>query len=285
MDVSGVSTTRNGDIDIVYRTTGQGERPLLLIQGGSAPMEAWPDGFCTELARRGFRLALFDNRDSGRSSRATRAYTLADMAADACAVLDALAWPAAHLVGVSLGGMIAQVMAVHQQPRVLSLTSLSSAPNPSMWWNRRTPRLVLGMLALGLRGGTGPQAEAERLVGVMRIIGSTGYPHDEDWLREMAGRTYEHRTDAAAARRQSAASRATGDRRADLSRIRVPSLVLTGQADPVQPVRAGRATAMAIPGARFVSYPGMGHDLPRELWATIADEIDAIAAERETSDR
>jgi pimeloyl-ACP methyl ester carboxylesterase len=281
-----VLTTRNGDIEIAYRTASQGERPLLLIQGGSAPMEAWPDGFCAELARRGFRLALFDNRDSGRSSRATRAYTLADMAADACAVLDALAWPAAHLVGVSLGGMIAQVMAVHQQHRVLSLTSLSSAPSPSMWWNRRTPRLVHGMLAVGLRvRGRGPQAEAERLVGMMRIIGSTGYPHDEDWLSEMAIRTYEHRTDAAAARRQRAASRATGDRRAELSRIRVPSLVLTGQADPVQPIRAGRATAAAIPGARFVSYPGMGHDLPRELWATIADEIDAIAAERGTVDR
>jgi pimeloyl-ACP methyl ester carboxylesterase len=281
-----VLTTRNGDIEIAYRTAGQGERPLLLIQGGSAPMEAWPDGFCAELARRGFRLALFDNRDSGRSSRATRAYTLADMAADACAVLDALAWPAAHLVGVSLGGMIAQVMAVHQQRRVLSLTSLSSAPSPSLWWNRRTPRLVHGMLAVGLRvRGRGPQAEAERLVGMMRITGSTGYPHDEDWLREMAIRTFEHRTDAAAARRQRAASRATGDRRAELSRIRVPSLVLTGQADPVQPIRAGRATAAAIPGARFVSYPGMGHDLLRELWATIADEIDAIAAERGTVDR
>jgi pimeloyl-ACP methyl ester carboxylesterase len=281
-----VSTTRNGDIDIAYRATGQGERPLLLIQGGSSPMEAWPDGFCAELARRGFRLALFDNRDSGRSSRATHAYALADMAADACAVLDALAWPAAHLVGVSLGGMIAQVMAVHQQPRVLSLTSLSSAPNPSMWWNRRTPRLVLGMIALGLRvRGAGPQAEAERLVRMMRIIGSTGYPHEEDWLREMASRTYEHRTDAAAARRQRAASRATGDRRAELSRIRVPSLVLTGEADPVQPVRAGRATAAAIPGARFISYQGMGHDLPRELWATIANEIDVTAGQRETSDR
>lgn len=283
-----VSTTRNGDVDIAYRTIGQGERPALLIQGGSAPMEAWPDGFCAELARRGFRLALFDNRDSGRSSRATSAYTLADMAADACAVLDALAWPAAHLVGVSLGGMIAQVMAVHQQSRVLSLTSMSSAPSPSLWWNRRTPRLVLGMVALGLRiRGTGPQAEGERLIGMMRIIGSPDYPHDEDWLREMASRTYAHRTDAAAARRQREASRAAGDRRAELSRIRVPSVVLTGQADPVQPVRAGRATAAAIPGARFVRYPGMGHDLPRELWVTIADEIEAIAksAERRTGDR
>ncbi|GAB3402840.1 alpha/beta fold hydrolase [Flindersiella endophytica] len=281
-----ISTTRNGDVDIAYQTMGQGERPMLLIQGGSAPMEAWPDGFCAELTRRGFRLALFDNRDSGRSSRATSPYTLADMAADACTVLDALAWPAAHLLGVSLGGMIAQVMAVHQQPRVLSLTSLSSAPNPSLWWNRRTPRLVLGMLALGLRvRGTGLQAEADRLVGMMRIIGSPGYPHDEDWLRETASRTYKHRTDAAAARRQSAASRATGDRRTELSRIQAPSLVLTGQADPVQPIRAGRATAAAIPGARFVSYPGMGHDLPRELWATIADEIDAIAGAHETTGR
>jgi pimeloyl-ACP methyl ester carboxylesterase len=112
---------------------------------------------------------------------------------------------------------------------------------------------------------------------VFRIVGSTGYPHDVEWMRRIGRQAHEHRTDFAAARRQAAAARAGGDRSAELSRVRAPTLVITGEADPVQPVRAGRATADAIPGARFVTYPGMGHDIPRELWASITDEISAIA--------
>lgn len=272
-----VEFARNGDLEIAYEVVGGvGGRPLLLIQG-SAPMLAWPDGFCRLLAERGFCVARFDNRDSGRSSRAVRNYTLAEMATDALAVLDELGWSAAHVAGVSMGGMIAQVLAVHHPDRVLSLTSISSAPDASMRWSWRMLKVVVGFMALSLRQPATPQAAGDQLVKQLRIIGSPGYPPDEEWIRSVGRRNFEHRTDAAAARRQAAATRASGDRRAELAHIRVPTLVVTGEADPVQPVRAGRATADAIPGARFVSYPGMGHDLPRELWPAITDEMRAIA--------
>jgi pimeloyl-ACP methyl ester carboxylesterase len=114
------------------------------------------------------------------------------------------------------------------------------------------------------------------MVRVFRIVGSTDYPHDEDWIRDLGRQIHEHRTDFAAFRRQAAAVFASGDRRAELSRIHVPTLVITGEADPLQTVRAGQATADAILRARFVTYPGMGHDLPRQLWPSIIDEIHAI---------
>jgi pimeloyl-ACP methyl ester carboxylesterase len=276
-----VAVTRNGDIELAYETVGPvGERPLLLIQGAGAPMLGWPDGFCLALAERGFHVARFDNRDAGRSSRASAPYSLADMAADGTAVLDALAWPAAHLVGVSLGGMVAQVMAARQPARVLSLTSMSSAPDHRVRWDRAKIRTLVRYLAVSRRKPRDADAAGDQLLEVFRIVGSPGHPPDEEWVRDVARRAFPDRTDFAAARRQAAAVRSTGDRRTELARITAPTLVLTGEDDPVQPVRAGRATAEAIPGARFVAIPGMGHDLPRALWPTLADHIDAVAGAR-----
>jgi pimeloyl-ACP methyl ester carboxylesterase len=269
--------TRNDDIEIAYETFGSSGRPLLLIQGAGAPMLAWPEDFCTELVQRGFHVARFDNRDAGRSSRAGQPYTLADMAGDGLAVLDAQGWSGAHIVGVSLGGMIGQVMAVHHPERVLSLTSMSSAPDHFMRWDRSKISTLLRYVAMNWKKPAGPQEAGERLVKLFRLIGSPGYRHDDEWIRQVGSRAYEHRTDFAAARRQAAAARASGNRRAELSRVQAPTVVVSGEADPVQPPRAGKATADAIPGARFVSYPGMGHDLPRELWPAVTDEIDAIA--------
>jgi pimeloyl-ACP methyl ester carboxylesterase len=274
-----VQLTRNGDIEIAYETFGSAPgRPLLLIHGAGAPMLGWPEGFCAALVERGFHVARCDNRDAGRSSRATRPYTVADMAADALSVLDALDWPAANIVGVSLGGMIGQVMAARHQDRVLSLTSMCSAPDAS--FSRTKISVVLRSFALTWRKPSGPEAAGERLVKLLRLVGSTGHPQDEDWLRRIGSEGHAHRTDFAAARRQAAAARASGDRRAELATITAPTLVLSGDADPLQPPRAGKATADAIPGARFVSYPGMGHDLPPALWAAIIDDIDAIASTR-----
>lgn len=274
-----MSTARNGDVELAYETFGApGGRPLLLFQGAGAPMQGWPEEFCAGLVNRGFHVARFDNRDAGRSSRPRRRYALADMAADGMAVLDALGWPGAHVVGVSLGGMIAQVMTTRYPDRVLSLTSLSSAPDHLMRWDWLKVRTLLRFAMAHRRRPAGPDEAGERLVTVFRILGSPGYPHDEDWIRRVGRQTHEHRTDFAAARRQAAAVLAAGDRRAELAGVAVPTLVITGEADPVQSVRAGRATAEAIPGARFVTYPGMGHDLPRELWSSISDEISSIAA-------
>ncbi|QWF82208.1 alpha/beta fold hydrolase [Amycolatopsis sp. CA-230715] len=272
-----MNTATNGDIELAYETFGTTGRPLLLIQGASAPMIGWHDEFCAALVERGFHVARFDNRDAGRSSRARKPYTLTEMAADGIAVLDALGWPGAHLVGVSLGGMIAQVMATRHAERVLSLTSMSSAPDPSVRWSRRTTATLVKFFAATARKPAGPEAAEEKLLKVFRILGSTGYPHDEKWIRKIARDGFEHRTDFAAAKRQARAARASGDRRTQLAKVEAPTLVITGKADPVQPVRAGRATADAIPGARLVIYPGMGHDLPRDLWPTIVEEIHAVA--------
>ncbi|WNV89625.1 alpha/beta hydrolase [Umezawaea sp. Da 62-37] len=271
-----IRLTRNGDVEIAYEAFGSAPgRPLLLIHGAGAPMQGWADEFCAALVDRGFHVARCDNRDAGRSSRATKPYTLADMATDGLAVLDAVDWPAAHVVGVSLGGMIGQVMAARHPDRVLSLTSMCSAPDASL---RRTGiGTMLRIAALTWRKPSGPRAAGERLVEVHRLIGSTGHPRDEDWMRRVGSEGHAHRTDLAAARRQAAAARASGDRRAELATITAPTLVLSGEADPVQPPRAGKATADAIPEARFTTYPGMGHDLPPALWPAIIDDIDAIA--------
>lgn len=271
-----VQFTRNGDIEIAYQTFGSAPgRPLLLVHGAGAPMLGWPEEFCAALVERGFHVARCDNRDAGRSSRATRPYTVADMAADGVSVLDALGWRAAHVVGVSLGGMICQVMAARHQDRVLSLTSMCSAPDASM--RRSRISTLLRFAVLSLREPASPEASGERLVKLLRLVGSTGHTQDEDWLRRIGSEGHAHRTNLAAARRQAAAARASGDRRAELATITAPTLVLSGEADPLQPPQAGKATADAIPGARFVSYPGMGHDLPPALWSAIIDDIDAIA--------
>lgn len=273
-----VRTARNGDIELAYETFGEpGGRPLLLVMGFTAPMLAWPDDFCRALVDRGFQVARFDNRDAGRSSRATRPYALTDMATDALAVLDALGWAGAHVVGQSMGGMVAQVLAAHHADRVLSLTSMSSAPDHRVRLDPGKLGLMLRYLGTGLRAPRSAAAAGEQLVRLLRLIGSPGYPHDEEWLRRTGAEAYAHRPDLAASRRQVAAVRAAGDRRPALARVRVPALVLHGDADPAQPLRAGRATADAIPGARFVGYPGMGHDLPRELWPAFVDEIGALA--------
>ncbi|HEY4456954.1 MAG TPA: alpha/beta hydrolase [Pseudonocardiaceae bacterium] len=268
----------NDGVDIAYQTFGTaGGRPLLLVMGGLMPMSLWQDDFCLALVERGFHVARFDNRDVGGSSRASARYTVADLAADGVAVLDALGWAGAHVVGTSLGGMIAQVMATRHADRVLSLTSMSSAPDHFLRWDRRKIGAIARILALYRKKPAGPDAAGEQLVRMFRIIGSPGYPHDEDWQREIGRAAYAQRMDLAGFRRQAAAVFASGDRRAELSHVTAPTLVITGEADALQPVRAGRATAEAIPGARFVTYPGMGHDLPRELWPAFVDEIDAIA--------
>jgi len=274
-----VGTARNGETTLAYERLGRSDgQPLLLITGFTATMSAWPNGFCATLVDRGFQVARFDNRDAGRSSRATRRYTLDDLARDAVAVLDALDWPAAHVVGQSMGGMVGQVMATHHADRVLSLTSMSAAPDHRVRWDLGTLGVLLRYLAISARRPASPEAAGEQLVRLLRVIGSPAHPLDEDWVRGVGAEAFAHRTDLAASRRQLAAVRASGDRRAELARIDRPTLVIHGDADPAQPLRAGRATAEAIPGARFVTYPGMGHDLPRDLWPSFADQIATLAA-------
>jgi len=283
-----VELAGNGEVEIAYEREGPADgEPLLLIMGLGLQSLFWPETFRARLVERGFQVARFDNRDVGLSTHLTRlgvpsapaillrrwhGYRMADMAADAVAVLDALAWPSAHLVGVSLGGMIAQTAAGLFPARVRTLTSMSSTPAARIG----RPRLrALRALSAGDPGGR--EASVQRVVDVFRVIGSPAYPLDEAWLRDVAARSYDRFHDPDGVRRQLAAIAAAEDRRPLLRRLRTPALVVHGDADPLIRPAGGRATAAAIPRAKLVTYPGMGHDLPAALQQPIADEITAVA--------
>ena len=290
-----MEAARNTDIVLAYETFGPpGGEPLLLISGTGAQMLIWPEGFCTALVDCGFRVARFDNRDTGLSTHLTGApapgwltamlrpsaapYRLADMADDALAVMDALGWPDAHAVGASLGGMIAQALAIRHPGRVRTLTSIMSTPSARI----ATMPTLAAIRALARAAGTpvtSPDQAADRAVALKRIIGSPGYPLDEDMVRDIAARSFQRHPNAEQGerdnQRQRAAVIASGDRRRALAGLRIPALVIHGEQDPVIRPRGGRATARAIPGARLVTYPGMGHDLPAALWPSIVGEITA----------
>jgi pimeloyl-ACP methyl ester carboxylesterase len=290
-----VAKASHDGVDIAYETFGRHDgEPMLLVMGLGMQMLAWPEDFCAELVEHGFAVARFDNRDVGLSTHfrqagapslpmilfrpgAVASYRLADMAGDAVAVLDALGWRSAHVVGVSLGGMIAQTVAIHHPDRVRSLTSIMSTPSPRIGRAR-----IRALLALVPRRLHSRDELADRMVKVFRVIGSPGYPTNEDWVREIARQSYDRAHDAAGVNRQLAAINASGDRRAGLAAVRVPTLVLHGGADPLVLPAGARATAAAGPGARLVTFPGMGHDLPSELWPVMIDEIRRIA---DTCDR
>jgi pimeloyl-ACP methyl ester carboxylesterase len=279
---------QHGGIRIAYEVEGPSDGvPLLLIMGLGLQMIFWPDHFRHLLIERGFRVARFDNRDTGESTHLTAlgtptartflsrrpAYGLPDMAEDAVAVLDALHWPSAHVAGVSLGGMVAQVLACRHPDRIRSLTSLSSTPSPRI--GRPYPRAWPVLFA-----GTSHDREeaAERMVRIFRIIGSPGYPLDESWIRDAATRSFDRGHDPAGVRRQLAAVVAAADRRPLLRALRMPALVVHGGADVlVRPV-GGRATARALAGAKLLVFPRMGHDLPTAVQPAIADELARLAA-------
>ncbi len=289
-----IARASHDGVSIAYETLGRHNRePMLLVMGLGMQMLAWPEEFCTELVGRGFAVARYDNRDVGLSTRfrqagapslpmilarprAVASYRLADMADDAVAVLDDLDWRSAHVVGVSLGGMIAQTIAIRHPGRVRSLTSMMSTPSPRIGRAR-----IKALLALVPRPVRSRDELATRIVTLFKIIGSPGYPLDEDWVREIARRSYDRGHDQGGVLRQLAAITASGDRRPGLARVRVPTLVLQGEADPLTRPAGARATAAAVPGARLVTYPGMGHDMPSELWPAMIDEICRIAATRD----
>jgi pimeloyl-ACP methyl ester carboxylesterase len=279
---------RHDGVRIAYDVEGPRDgEPLLLIMGLGLQMLFWPESLRALLTGAGFRVARFDNRDVGLSThlhelgsptplslalRRAPGYGLSDMAGDALAVQDALGWASAHVVGVSLGGMIAQTMAGTRPGRVRSLTSISSTPAPRI--GRPRPRAVA---ALVRRPAAGRDAAAQQIVDIFRVIGSPGYPHDDDWLRDVARRSHDRAHDPAGIRRQLAAIVSAGDRRPMLRALCLPALVIHGDADPLIRLAGGLATARALPGAKLVVHPGMGHDLPTALQPGIAAEIAAVA--------
>jgi pimeloyl-ACP methyl ester carboxylesterase len=279
-------------IELCYQEMGDADgEPLLLVMGLATQMLAWDEGFCGLLAEHGFRVIRFDNRDIGRSTRiesagvprrldmmagrrASAPYLLRDMAADTIGLMDHLGIESAHVTGASMGGMIAQTMAIEHPERVRSLVSIMS--NTGSRWTGMPSRKAMAVL-LG-RPPRGREAAVERAVRTFGVIGSPGYPFDEERLRDVAARSYDRGHSAAGVLRQLHAITASGDRTQALHGVRVPATVIHGNRDVLVRPAGGRATARAIPNARLKLIDGMGHDLPRQLWPVFAGEIADTAA-------
>jgi pimeloyl-ACP methyl ester carboxylesterase len=297
-----MQVTTSGASIAVEADPGEG-LPLLMLMGLGVPRALWPDGFCDRLRARGFRLIRMDNRDVGDSSRLSHLgapdlrrvllratlgldvgapYDLGHMADDARAVLDALGIARAHVAGASMGGMIAQTLALEHPDRVASLTSIMSSPGDRRYGWMAKPRAVRALMR---PAGRTPEEQVTRLCDTLRAIGSRTLPRDEHELRLLAERCVASGIDPAGFARQFAAICASGSRRAALPGLRLPTLVVHGAQDPLIPLAAARAMARLVPGARLLELAEMGHDLPAPFWDTIADAIAALArsdAERPT---
>ncbi|RZI87701.1 MAG: alpha/beta hydrolase [Microbacterium sp.] len=293
--VSGeLSAPVSAEVELCYQTFGSPDaEPLLLVMGLGGPMTWWDPALCTLLARQGFYVIRYDNRDTGRSSRGTgvvtrpmiiRAglgrkvkapYALTDLAADAFGLLDHLGLEAAHVTGVSMGGMIAQTMAIARPARVLSLVSImSSTGRRTVGW--QDPRLVPAMLA---PRGTDRETYVRGARKVGQLLGSPGYPETEESARARAEETFDRGLNPAGVMRQMLAVLTQPDRGRALHALTMPAAVVHGMDDRLVHPSGGRATAQAIPGANLLLIPGMGHDLPVELHEIFADVI------RRTADR
>jgi pimeloyl-ACP methyl ester carboxylesterase len=269
-DRPGVATV--GDVELCYDAFGDPERPtMLLIMGLGFQLVHWPEGFCRRLAAEGFRVVRFDNRDAGRSTHLPgHRYTLEDMADDAVGLLDVLGVGSAHVVGASLGGMIAQTIAIRHPGRVRSLASLMSTTG-----RRGEGRTSLRLLPHLLIRRPRTEADAiERRVRVFATVGSTGFAQDLDELRRISALAFRRDPDARAGRRrQHRAVRAARDRTEALRRLRVPTVVVHGTEDGMCHWSGGQATAQAVPGARLELVHGMGHDLPPGAWPRLVRAI------------
>lgn len=281
---------RANGIEIEYEAMGDpAAPPMLLIMGLGAQLVTWDDGFCEALVERGFRVIRYDNRDAGLSTKMEAAgppdviaayagnpkpaYTLDDLATDAVGVLDALGIPAAHIVGASMGGFIAQLVAINHPERVLSLTSIMSGP--------------------GGEDGVAPTAEAaallvrpmpptreERIQALLessRVLAGENNPLDEVRERAKIERTYDRMYYRDGFGRQLVAILAAESRVRRLGSVKVPTLVVHGLDDPLVPIENGRRVAAAVPGARLLELEGMGHNVPEHHWAKVADAIAATA--------
>ncbi len=284
----------SSDVEICYQTFGSVDGdPLLLVMGLGGPMIWWDEDFCTRLAEAGFHVIRYDNRDTGRSSRiaarvgraqlvrafstgrGSAPYSISDLAADGLALLDHLGIEAAHVAGVSMGGMIAQTMAIEAPARVLSLTSImSTTGRRTVGW--QSPDLLPTLIA-PRRGGK--EAYIATNAVVWGMIGSPDFPTDPDVLRQRGEDTFDRGVSASGVLRQMLAILTQPNRTLRLRTLQMPTLVIHGMADKMVHVSGGRATASAIPGAELVLVDGMGHDLPTDLYESFVDGI------RRTADR
>ena len=289
-------TTTANNLTLHYDEHGNpDDPPMLLVMGLGAQMTLWPMELVEALSGHGFRVIRYDNRDIGLSQKFDGAkapgmvrhilfkrfgfspgvpYTLTDMADDGMALLTSLGIDKAHVVGASMGGMIAQLMAVNHPDRLLSLTSIMSTTG-----NSKLPQAEKH--AIKALTTPPPSMEEDALVthgiGIARAIGSPGYPAEEERLSTRVRDGIRRSVYPQGLPRQMAAIIDDGDRRKRLAKVATPTLVLHGEADPLVKVEAGRDTAEAIPGARIKTYEGWGHDLPPELIEPIAADIAAHA--------
>ena len=284
------NVTANG-IRIEYDTFGDSSFPaLLLIAGNGAQLIFWDVEFCESLAKAGLFVIRFDNRDAGLSTKfdeagipdimeaikaamegkaVESAYSLDDMADDSVGLLDALGIEKAHICGLSMGGMIAQVISYRHPKRVLSLTSIMSCTgNPNIAQGK--PEAIAAVVAPAPEDR---QAYIEHNVNIWRKIWSPGFPFEEERARTFMEMSYDRSYYPQGMARQNTAVIAGGDRRPSVSSIKVPTLVIHGADDPLIPVEAGKDTAQVIPGARLVIIDGMGHDMPKGVWAEIVTAI------------
>jgi pimeloyl-ACP methyl ester carboxylesterase len=280
-----VPTAHVNGIDIEYVTEGHpSDPPLLLVMGLGGQLTAWPQGLVDGLRDRGFLVVRFDNRDCGLSTKfeglpeftalfagdtSSAPYRVEDMADDAAALLTELDIVPVHVVGVSMGGMITQALVINHRDRFLSAASIMSTTG-----DRSVGEPTNEALSALLRPVAVNREEAiEASVEGSRVIGSPKYPTDESVLRERAALAYDRNYCPEGTARQLAAILASPDRTDGLRGVRMPFLVLHGEDDPLVTLSGGQATAAAVPDSKLVTIPGMGHDLPEQLWGEITDAV------------
>jgi pimeloyl-ACP methyl ester carboxylesterase len=283
------------EIEIAYETLGDpGAIPLLLIHGLGRQFVAWHPDLLKQLVARGYQVTIFDNRDAGQSTHFTAAgtpdikrllerdmsaaiYTLSDLADDAAGLLDLVGWQSAHVFGVSMGGMIAQTLAIRHPERVRSLTTIMATTGADEVGQASDA----AMATLLSPPANSREEYIEQSVVSYGVLGSIGFPHDLEYVRSRSAQEWDRGHDSGASIRQVAAIVAGGDRTSALAELRIPTLVVHGDADPLVNVTGGRATAAAIRGAELLEVEGMGHDLPREVWPRLFDRLDDVVARGE----
>lgn len=273
-----------------YETFGDPKgQPLLLIMGLGAQMTTWEDEFCAQLADRGFHVIRFDNRDVGLSTwmedagdpdmasafsgNPQAAYELDDLAADAAGLLESLDIPAAHIVGASMGGFIAQLVAINHPENVLSLTSIMSGPGGT----DAVPPKPEGAAILVVSPPETREERVEQAMSFRRVLLGPADPFDEAHERARATSSVDRAYYPPGVGRQLLAILAAKSRMERLRQVRVPTLVVHGVDDVLVPVENGRLVAEAVPGARLIEIDGMGHDLPKRAWPQVMDAIVEVA--------
>jgi len=287
-----VARAKANGLELEYETFGDpSDRALLLIGGLGSQMISWEEDFCTQLAARGFRVIRFDNRDSGLSTRMEEAgfpdmaaafggnphpaYQLEDLANDAVGLLDALGIGAAHVVGMSMGGFIAQTAALDHPDRVLSLTSIMSGPGGE---DAVAPKPE-GAAVLVVSPQTTREERIAQAIWIRRALLGSSDPFDEAFELARVSRVIDRAYYPIGTGRQLVAVLAAKSRLERLKHVHVPTLVIHGNDDVLVPVENGRLVAEAVPGARYIEIDGMGHVLPKRVWPQVLDAIEEIARE------